>query len=76
MSEINKFLGSRSRKNDDSITHIVHEGDLTRGSYHLSYDDTIQLYKLINKEINKGNKVTILERFNQMTNRSLLLLKI
>jgi len=67
MSEINKFLGSRSRKNDDSITHIVHEGDLTRGSYHLSKDDTIQLYKLINKEINKGNKVTVLERFNQIS---------
>ena len=69
MCEISEFLNTKIRKKDDdttSITHIVHEGGLPYGSYNLSNDDTIILYKMINNSIKKGNKISLLERFNNV----------
>ena len=70
MCEISEFLKTKIRKKENdttSITHIVHEGGLPYGSYNLSQEDTIRLYKMINKSLNKGNKITLLERFNKVS---------
>ena len=65
MCEISEFLKTKIRKKDDnttSITHIVHESVLPYGSYNLSNEDIIKLYKMINNSLKKGNKISLLER--------------
>ena len=69
MCEISDFLKKKSRKDGDSrpVTHTVYEGELPYGSYNLSNEDIITLYKMINDSLKKGNKISMTERFNEIS---------
>lgn len=69
MSEINQFLEDKKKDGaNGKITHIIHEkSNLNRGAYCLTNSETLVLYKLINNELEKGNKVSLVERFNNVS---------
>ena len=66
MSRINQFLKNKKRDGDNGKrTHQTYENCVINcGSYNLSKDDTLELYNLINNELEKGNKVSMVEKFN------------
>ena len=68
MSRINQFLENKKRDGKNGKrTHQTYETCVINyGSYNLSKDDTLELYNLINNELEKGNKVSMVEKFNDV----------
>jgi len=68
MSRINQFLKNKKKDGDNGKrTHQTYQTCvINNGSYYLSKDDTLELYKLINNELEKGNKVSMVEKFNDV----------